>query len=281
MAVAGTAFGTLALAAYTAWLAMTTRREVGLAVDDQRLRDRPVVLATLGGLGRVQIESDTSTDVAVLMVTLRNVGLGPALDIRATAVQGEDRSIEEVVPVILASDREDRMISLSRFDHTRVDGAQLSVEGTYTDRYQRERFPILIVTDGGLADEQRAGLERTQRRAWPNFSVMQSQGRFFDDERRWDQYLCTIRNPGFAVAENVVLEFVAHEDDENPFLTYNAGKVYPDQRGPGLDPQPFQLSIPRPQLSCRMSWTDAERPQGTSRMIPDVFPAAAPVQDEQ
>ena len=78
----GTAVGTTALALATGGLALTTSSDVRatwrlaeLTKADQDARERPVVVM----LGAEWALDDDSANVGTLRVTLRNVGLGPAL----------------------------------------------------------------------------------------------------------------------------------------------------------------------------------------------------------
>src|SRR5262245_56750421 len=52
----GTALGTLLLAAYTAWLATTTRPEVALSIEQEAARNRPNVVVTPTGLSSAVID---------------------------------------------------------------------------------------------------------------------------------------------------------------------------------------------------------------------------------
>src|SRR5689334_22994572 len=75
----GTAFGTILLAVYTALLARTTSREVGVAVEEQRARERPIIVVTPQELTSAVLDTEVNKTVPTLMVEMINVGLGPAL----------------------------------------------------------------------------------------------------------------------------------------------------------------------------------------------------------
>ena len=108
--VFGTALGTTLLALATGALALLTYREVGATQDlaemtrnDQLMRDRPLVLATVTSYQPAAAPGTPSGDESrgLLTVELWNVGLGPAARIELGATYDREPGLSpEIAPVI-------------------------------------------------------------------------------------------------------------------------------------------------------------------------------------
>jgi hypothetical protein len=132
----GTALGTTLLAIATGALAYTT-------TEEQEARERPLVLLVDAIWG-----ARTETEGAI-MVTLRNVGLGPALRIEVHA-RYDDQTVQptitsEIVPVLMVGELV-RLTLTTTFAvapsaAVRPDGFPIS--GTYRDRSQLHTHPII------------------------------------------------------------------------------------------------------------------------------------------
>jgi hypothetical protein len=176
-AVAGTAIGTIVLAGFTGALAWTTsgdvRATIRLAdatVEDQRARNRPIVAVRVVGVSWVVLDGTSRESVAALQLWLKNVGLGPALDLRLRAsYEGTIAPTEEVIAVV-AVDEEivDRPISLARLSEPQAgfDPSKFEVSGECTDRTRTERHPIVVLTEAGLPDQLRAAQQAAAKKAW-------------------------------------------------------------------------------------------------------------------
>lgn len=162
-AIFGTAVGTLALAVATGALALSSRQDVratkelaDLAREDQGLRDRPQVVLHVAYIQT--LGSSTAERRLMLSVDVRNVGLGPALDLRVHARQkGEPLNLaigSFLLPVIApgAPGRAELPISfvpggaMSLDDGSTVavlEGQGFDVYGDCTDRKQMQRYPVI------------------------------------------------------------------------------------------------------------------------------------------
>jgi hypothetical protein len=265
--VAATAFGTLALAGYTASLATSTRREVAVALDEQRSRDRPVVVVTVLELAMQTIEVDTGRKIPVLLVLLRNVGVAPALDIRLTVSGYDQRSQQEVVPVLAVDETLQVSLSLTPMKE-RDDGLgfrlfDLSVEGDFADRRQDpdRRNLITIINSYGLSDELRAGAERTSLRAWPYLNQIDAPSRFNrqgDDGvvRTYSVQRCSIGNTGQASAMGLRFTLVDAEGKEY-IESQLVGDVLAQGKGQPRDVT-IELELPYPDLQPVLSFQDGD-----------------------
>jgi hypothetical protein len=90
-AIVGTALGTLALAVSTGFLALSSRDDVqatkqlaDLAREDQRVRSEPQIILHHA---RIVTGGQLGAERLFLSVEFKNVGLGPALDVRIHARQ--------------------------------------------------------------------------------------------------------------------------------------------------------------------------------------------------
>jgi hypothetical protein len=192
-AVVGTAIGTTLLAGTTGALAFLTRGEVNatqqlavlteqevhalieqvrtsqaqaeaseelarLTKRDQDERQQPVVLQQQAGWKEGRVDPKSVFDGEVLL-TLRNVGLGPALRVQVTARYVDaDQPIyvaHQTIPSILPGEtipvRLYVMFSAPRPEKVRADG--FPVVGTYFDRAQRERYEVIASWDRAEARE--------------------------------------------------------------------------------------------------------------------------------
>jgi hypothetical protein len=98
-----TAIGTLTLAAFTAYLALSTRRLARNAGDEVRANWRPVLViqanySSVGGTPSVRLHERE------LWLNVRNVGRGPALHVRATLDLDQDERAAQAWSEILAPD---------------------------------------------------------------------------------------------------------------------------------------------------------------------------------
>jgi hypothetical protein len=104
------------LASYTAWLARTTREEVGVAIEEQRARDRPVIVATTIGVEDAPLDPAVGRRARVLTIELANVGLGPALDVRLHARYDRQATREKTLAVVPVAYRREVQLSLTGLD---------------------------------------------------------------------------------------------------------------------------------------------------------------------
>lgn len=147
----GTAVGTTLLALSTGYLAYTTSGEVRatselarLTKSDQDARERPVVVM----LGAEWALAEASANTGTLHVTLRNVGLGPALRlvIETTYSNGRfpTRSSPSYYAAILPGET---LVSplpvLFERVPPKIDPAGFPVSGTFIDRSQETEYKII------------------------------------------------------------------------------------------------------------------------------------------
>jgi hypothetical protein len=256
MAEAGTAFGTLALAAYTAWLATTTRGEVGLAIEEQRARDRPIVVVSVGEIGALVVERDISKTIPTLGVTLRNVGLAPALDVHVRASYGTALSNDEVIPVLPVDVPYEALISLTAIP---LPGGgfrpeELTITGDFTDRQQRvERSTIVVLNISGTRDEEREGGERVAGRAWPWFALL-TPTPVRNETGTSQSFRCNVGNRGPADARDVVAH-VVDSDGSGYVEPHEVGHV---RRDIPSDEFAITLPVPHPDLRSRLTWNDGD-----------------------
>jgi hypothetical protein len=247
----GTALGTLLLASFTAWLATTTRQEVTVSIEEQRARDRPIVVASVVDVGQAALDPRDSATVPILMLWLKNIGLGPARDLHIRArYAGEPAGREEIIAVV-AVDKEitDRPLSLSGITQP-SEGFDLDlfeVEGDYADRTGTDRHPVLLLTDAGLRDEQRAAQALNAKRA--NLYLTPGAPRYHGDGKIG--YDSVIGNNGPADAADVTLQLF---DDHHEA----ASKVVelPKVRAQTTEPAVVFVSPHHPRLSARVTWRD-------------------------
>ena len=158
-AVAGTAIGTIALAAATGWLAYSTRSDVRatwelarLTARDQAERERPVVLLA----GTAYLRDPRIGERGRLDVNLRNVGLGPALRVEVAPTYEDKGTFAFNItpnPLVVPAISPGEMVTVAfavSFTKTptrgiRADGFPIS--GTYTDRSRRGGYSIITDWD--------------------------------------------------------------------------------------------------------------------------------------
>jgi hypothetical protein len=146
----GTALGTTLLALATGGLAYSTRSEVRatqelaeLTREDQAARDRPVVMVE-------QFHHDPGNNNGWLMVTLINVGLGPALRVQVVGEYlGEEElqpGIQEVtVAAIRPNERTEQLkllVAYPEFDWGTRETRHFRITGIYEDRAGRGKYSI-------------------------------------------------------------------------------------------------------------------------------------------
>lgn len=153
-AIFGTALGTTLLAATTGGLAYLTGRDVSatrelarLQSADQLARERPTVLLHTAGYqpGTGAGGSDE------IHAWLRNVGLGPALNVRVWARLTTPREVATSTPYRWASiaPGETTAIKLPiETTHGVADPSQASIDiaGSYTDRRRAEDYAVITDT---------------------------------------------------------------------------------------------------------------------------------------
>lgn len=164
----GTAAGTLALALATGALALSSSQDVRATRDladltrqDQAARERPLLVIHHAGIQAVP--GDVSASGFALAVQMRNVGLGPALDVRLSARQVKEPIFMEFAsylwPTLMPREQASVYIPIGG-----LMGGDWSVEtldahggfalfGNYSDGARRRRWDI-DVTQGQMAGPQ-------------------------------------------------------------------------------------------------------------------------------
>lgn len=247
----GTALGTLLLAGYTAWLATTTRQEVGLAIEEQRARDRPIIVATPQGIGAAPIDVTIGKTVPTLSVRVRNIGLGPALELRVGVTWPPNEGRGEETRAVWAVDQdEELLIPLSAWDEPgggfRFE--DLRVDGWYKDRSLAAELPVIALRDTGLQDEQRDAARTAMLRA----HVYVSAGNIINHSASEIAYDAFVGNNGPGNARDVVLHLYRSEDRQ-PFLDpVSVGELRYNENTTAR----VTLPIPHPWLSCEVTWKD-------------------------
>jgi hypothetical protein len=153
-ALFGTALGTTLLAITTGALAYLTSREVSatrelaeLTRDDQKARERPVVIVHVAVF---HLEQD-SANTGHISLQVFNAGLGPALRVRIEAEYKDPQYRPQMKPalwpVIMAGGRNDFAIQPVLFPKVPPDGIDpdgFSVTGTYLDRAQETTYDVIV-----------------------------------------------------------------------------------------------------------------------------------------
>jgi hypothetical protein len=164
-AVFGTALGTTLLAATTGGLAYLTARDVSatrelaqLQRDEQVAGERPTVLLhTAAYSTRVEAAGITASSVEYINVTLRNVGLGPALNVlvRATLATPRETLTTDWFRWAAIMPGTDAAFSIPIQPQHGVEPNEprVRVSGTYTDRRQMGDYPVLTNLRTGLLPE--------------------------------------------------------------------------------------------------------------------------------
>lgn len=248
----GTALGTLLLAAYTAWLASTTRREVGLAIEEQRARDRPVVVTLPLAVTNASIDPTIGATMPALVTRLRNVGLGPALDIYLEASEGERVLGQELAPLLGVDESLDVSIALT-FERQRAIGdyriEDLTIRGHYTDRTRQSAHETVPVRQEGLVDLQRAAARIASVRAslWLTVGPPRLEG----DEL---VYPLSIGNNGEGTASDVAIWAFVDASEFNDL----AAKPIELESVPGREgaSATLRLAASHPQVRISISWSD-------------------------
>jgi len=139
-ATVGTALGTTLLAVFAALLAWTT-------VQEQRERDRPVLVVTGTPMWMVIRLKKEEPGGGRLFFGLENVGLGPALgiEVTATCTAAPDASITPAVIAALTPgySAQQLVIEVAFQSETAARAADFKIEGTFNDRLGRGPYPIL------------------------------------------------------------------------------------------------------------------------------------------
>lgn len=147
----GTAVGTTLLALSTGYLAYTTSGDVRatwelarLTKSDQDARERPVVVMLGAEWGLAEASANTGT----LHVTLRNVGLGPALRLVIETNYADDRFPVRAAPGHHAGIMPGETVSFAMpvlFERVplQIDPARFPVSGTFIDRSQSTEYTVI------------------------------------------------------------------------------------------------------------------------------------------
>lgn len=257
-ALGGTGIGTVLLAGFTGALAWTTSGDVRATVrladatqEDQRARNRPIVAVHVIEVSPVLLKTTSRETVAALKVWIKNVGLGPALDLRLRATLcGEPVGTEEIIAVLgVDEERADRPISLAGVNEPEGGFSlqDFGVTGHCTDRTQGARQAIVVLRESGLPDQFRAAQEAAAKRAW-----LQLTGGGHEGVRGKEvQYESQVLNNGPADAIDVRLQLV---DDEGNDVGDHV--VVGTIRAPGQVPVTVTCPFPHGRLSCRLTWRD-------------------------
>jgi hypothetical protein len=269
-----TALGTVLLAIYTAWLATTTRAEVGASIEEQRARDRPIVVVSLTDVGGTALDPTTSQSVPILVYWLKNVGLGPALDLHIWATyRGERVPTDEVISVVAPGEEiSNRPLSLTGL-REQTEGFVLNdfeLGGDFEDRTRIERHRVTVLFDKGLRDEQRAARAIANKRAWLRLAAGSLVG---ISESRRATYRPQVLNNGPAVAHDVRLQLV---DEERRAFSDEVwiGKM----RAPSQEEAVVEARAPHPRLSCSLWWRDGLGEQ--EELFEFVYPPVWPEPDD-
>jgi hypothetical protein len=253
----GTAAGTILLAAYTAWLAATTRREVGLAIEEQRARDRPIVVGWPVEITRVSLDPQFGETAAAARVRLRNVGLGPALDLEVAVsprLLSDEVSRLEVVAVLAVDEEREVFVSLTNMPEPeggfRIES--FVVKGRYRDRTRTSWEPIVGLAERGIRDEQLAA----QRIADVRAALWFTPGAQREESDATVVYAASVGNNGRGTARGVTI-LVTNEDGfatepiEVGDIPGNTGSVE----------TLISLSRDHGPVTCTLQWTDGTGPQ--------------------
>jgi hypothetical protein len=257
-AVAGTAVGTVLLAGFTGALAWTTSGDVRATIrladatqEDQRARDRPIVAVTLVGIREQMLDPTARKTVPVLDLFIKNVGLGPALDLRLRASYGGRQApTEEVIAVVeVGQEIVDRPISLAGVAEP-AGGflwRSFTVSGECNDRTRLGNHDIVILAEAGLPDQLRAARDESMRRAWLELTT----GLHEAARGKEVQYQSAVLNNGPADAVDVRLQLV-----EDSGSDYGQPLIVGTIRAPGQTNVTVTCPFPHGRLSCRLTWRD-------------------------
>ncbi len=270
-AVAGTAIGTVLLAGFTGALAWTTsgdvRATIRLAdatVEDQRARDRPIIVARPVEVNPVMLDPSGRVTVPALHVWLKNVGLGPAIDLRLKPTwRNEVAPTTEVIPVVEVGVQMVRLLSLAGLDEPEggFEFGDFNVVGEANDRTGRGAHAVSLVAEEGMVDQQRAADEAAAKKAWPVLMP----GIHAPPHGEWVSYDSAVLNNGPHEAGDLRLQLVdeAGEDWSEPIIV---GNVRPNSQ------EQVEVTLPYPHgaWSCRMTWRDG-RGRYQSSTVPDAY----------
>jgi hypothetical protein len=256
-AVAGTAIGTVVLAGFTGALAWTTsgdvRATIRLAdatVEDQRARDRPIVVVRIVEVEHVTLDPAGRVTVPALHVWVKNVGLGPAIDLRLwPTYKGTPTPEPEVIAVYEVGAESTRPLSLAGVEEP-VGGFQLddfNVVGEANDRTGRGAHAVSLVAEAGMPDQMRVASEAAAKKAWPVL-IPGVHGPPRGAEVRYDS---AVLNRGPREAEDVRLQLVDenYEDWGEPIIVGNIPPNHQEQ-------VEVVCPYPHPTWSCRLTWRD-------------------------
>jgi len=271
-AVAGTAIGTVLLAGFTGALAWTTSGDVRATIrladatqEEQRARDRPIIVVRLLGVRQHMLDGASRLAVPVLDLWIKNVGLGPALDLRLRATYaGSLAPTNEVIAVVgVGEEIIDRPISLAGLDESsggfRVEDFDIS--GECTDRTRVPRYPIVILADAGLPDQLRAAQEAAMLKAWLELVPGQNEAARGRDV----QYRSAVLNNGPAIAEDVRLQLV----DQSSGNDYGQPVIVGQMPAHSQSNVTVTCPFPHTLMGCRLTWRDGRGQQ--SRLIDGAY----------
>lgn len=271
-AVAGTAVGTVLLAGFTGALAWTTSGDVRATIrladatqEEQRARDRPIVAVRVAGVRHQVLDGASRQTVPVLDLWIKNVGLGPALDLRLRATcAGVVAPTEEVVAVVeVGQEITDRPISLAGVAQPEGGFAleDFEVAGECTDRTRVPRQPIVILAEAGLPDQLRAAQEAALRRAWLELTP----GRPEPATEKEVRYQSQVLNNGPAEAEDVRLQLVVEDSGSDYGHPVIVGPMHAHSQTDVTVICPF----PHTRMACRLTWRDGRGMQ--SRLVEGAY----------
>lgn len=273
-AVAGTAVGTVLLAGFTGALAWTTSGDVRATIrladttqEEQRARDRPIIAVRPVQIRNVVLDPATRETLPVLDLWLKNVGLGPALDLHLRATyNGTAVPTEEVIAVVEVGQVIDsRPISLAGVEEPDGTGFALeafAVSGKCTDRTRAEEHPIVILAEAGLQDQLLAAQANAALRAWLRLTGGLHEGARGQEVR----YQSQVHNLGPADAEDVRVQLVdstGNDVGEQFIVGHMAAR--------GQTDVPVVCPFPHETMSGRLTWRDGRGAQ--SLLVEDAYPA--------
>jgi hypothetical protein len=272
-AVSGTAIGTVLVAGFTGALAWATSGDVratirlaNATVEDQRARDRPIIVARLDKIEHEMLDATGRVTVPALHVWLKNVGLGPAIDLRLwPTFKGHPTDAKEVIPVVEVGQEMLRALSLSGFAEPEggFDFADFNVVGQSNDRTGHGAHAISLVAEEGLLHERRIAEEAGAKKAWPVLLP----GVHAPPHGAWVSNDSAVHNNGPHEAVDVRLQLVDEngEDWGEPIMVRNVP--------PGEETR-VEVTLPYPHgsWSCRLTWRDG-RGRYQSSTVTDAYMA--------
>ena len=273
-AVTGTAVGTVLLAGFTGALAWTTSGDVRATIrladatqEEQRARDRPIVAVRIVRVRPQMLDGTARVSVPVLDLWIKNIGLGPAVDLRLRALHDNlTAPTEEVIAVVEVGEvLDDRSISLTGVDEPERGfmPADFTVTGQCNDRTGNGEHPIIILTEAGLRNQLRAAEEAANAKAWLELTPGPNDPATAQEVR----YHSAVLNNGPRDAEDVRLQLVDETTGEDHGLPVVIGPMH----APSQTNVDVICPYPHGSMACRLTWRDGRGPQ--SRLIEGAYQA--------